>query len=254
QLTRLGAYGALVVLALPAAAQQAAQQDKRLSLTIYNENLALVEHVRPVDVPAGQQRIEFKGVSAQILSQTVTFAGPGLTLIEQNFDYDLLTPAKLMEKAIGREVQIVRTNPGTGAETREKAQVLSTAGGVVLKIGDRIEVLREDGIPARVIFDEVPPNLRASPTLSVLAQAEQRVASDVTLSYLSRGLGWNADYVAVFDEGAGKVNIQGWITLRNTSGTTFSNANVQLVAGDINIVGNEAQWWQAYNARRNASV
>lgn len=250
QLTRLGVYGTLVVLALPAAAQQ----DKRLSLTIYNENLALVEHVRPVDVPAGQQRIEFKGVSAQILSQTVSFAGPGLTLIEQNFDYDLLTPAKLMEKAIGREVQIVRTNPGTGAETREKAQVLSTAGGVVLKIGDRIEVLREDGIPARVIFDEVPPNLRASPTLSVLAQAEQRVASDVTLSYLSRGLGWNADYVAVFDEDAGKVNIQGWITLRNTSGTTFSNANVQLVAGDINIVGNEAQWWQAYNARRNASV
>src|SRR5690606_12424804 len=99
QFIRFCVYGAIVCVAMPAAAQQ----DKRLSLTIYNSNLALVEHVRPIDVPAGLQRVEFKGVSAQILSQTVSFSGPGLTLIEQNFDYDLLTPAKLMEKAIGRE-------------------------------------------------------------------------------------------------------------------------------------------------------
>jgi hypothetical protein len=128
--------------------------------------------------------------------------------------------------------------------------VLSTVGGVVLKIGERIEVLREDGIPARVIFDEVPPNLRATPTLSVLADARAPVAGDVTLAYLTRGLSWHADYVALFDEAASNVSLQGWITLTNDSGTTFAAAKAQLVAGDINIADSEAQWWQRYEIRR----
>ena len=109
-------------LASAASAQEAA--DKSLKLTIYNSNLALVEHVRPLNLAAGRHRIEFAGVSAEIMSQTVSFAGAGLTVIEQNFDYDLLTPQKLMEKAVGSRVRIVRTNPGTGAETEETAEVL----------------------------------------------------------------------------------------------------------------------------------
>jgi hypothetical protein len=247
----------LIIAALatvaPAAAAlaQPANADKRLALTIYNSDLALVEHVRPLTLAAGRHRLEFQGVSAEIMSQTVSFASPGLTVIEQNFDYDLLTPEKLMEKAVGQTVRIVRTNPGTGEQTEERAEVLSTVGGVVLRIGDRIEVLREDGIPARVIFDEVPPNLRASPTLSILANAARPVNGDVTLSYLTRGLSWNADYVAVFEEAASNVSVQGWITLRNNSGTTFANANAQLVAGDVNVVGSEAEWWRVYNVRRN---
>jgi hypothetical protein len=155
-----------------------------------------------------------------------------------------------MEKAVGQQVRIVRTNPGTGAETQETAQVLSTVGGVVLKIGERIEVLRDDGIPARVIFDKVPPNLRANPTLSVLVDAKQPVKADATLAYLTRGLSWSADYVAVFDEPQGNVSLQGWITLTNNSGTSFADARAQLVAGDVNVVNNEAQWWQIYNQRR----
>ncbi len=237
--------------ALGSAAAQESSTDKSLTLTIYNSDLALVEHVRPLTIAAGRHRLEFQGVSAQILAQTVSFAATGLTVIEQNFDYDLLTPEKLMEKAVGQRVRIVRTNPGTGEETQETAEVLSTVGGVVLKIGERIEVLRDDGIPARVIFDEVPPNLRANPTLSILANASQAVNADVRLAYLTRGLSWNADYVAVFDEPAGNVALQGWITLTNNSGTTFANATAQLVAGDINVVGNEAEWWRSYDARRN---
>jgi hypothetical protein len=177
--------------------------------------------------------------------------GSGLSVIEQNFDYDLLTPDKLMEKAVGRTVRIVRTNPGTGEETQETAEVLSTVGGVVLKIGERIEVLRDDGLPARVIFDEVPPNLRANPTLSILANAERPVNGDVRLAYLTRGLSWSADYVASFDEAAGNVSMQGWITLTNNSGTTFADATAQLVAGDVNVVGSEAEWMQSYAIRRN---
>jgi hypothetical protein len=244
-------YVWIIAGALASAAQAQEAADKSLKLTIYNSNLALVEHVRPLSLAAGRHRIEFKGVSAEIMAQTVSFAGSGLTVIEQNFDYDLLTPEKLMEKAVGQRVRIVRTNPGTGEETEETAEVLSTVGGVVLKIGDRIEVLREDGIPARVIFDEVPPNLRANPTLSVLANAAAPVNGDVTLAYLTRGLSWSADYVAVFEEAQGNVALQGWITLTNSSGTTFANANAQLVAGDVNVVGSEAEWWQIYNVRRN---
>jgi hypothetical protein len=230
---------------------QAADADKQLSLTIYNKDIALIEHVRPISA-SGRQRIEFKGVSAQIVPETVSFLAPGIDLIEQNFDYDLLTPAKLMEKAVGSKVRMIRVNPATGAETAETAEVLSTVGGVVLRIGERIEVLREDTLPTRVIFDKVPDNLRAEPTLSVLVNAAKPVNATARLTYLSRGLDWAADYVAVFEEAKGETSVQGWITLRNTSGATFANARAQLVAGDVNLVNGEEGWFQWQQQRANA--
>ncbi len=228
-------------------------QDRELSLTIYNKNLALIEHVRPISVPAGRQRIEFAGVSAQIIPETVSFIAPNLTLVEQNFDYDLLTPAKLMEKAVGSSVQLVRVNPATGAESTETAEVLSTVGGVVLRIGSRIEVLREDNLPTRVIFDKVPENLRAQPTLSVLVNAAKPANEVARLTYLSRGFTWAADYVAVFDEPRGTTSMQGWITLRNTSGTSFTNARTQLIAGDVNLVDSVEQWWTRWQQMRSTN-
>ena len=160
------------VALLAAGAGAAVAAEPQVSMTIYNSNLALVEEVRTLDIPAGRQRLEFKDVSAAIRPETVTLSAPGVTIVEQNFDYDLLTPEKLMEKAVGQRVRIVRTNPGTGEETQETAEVLSTVGGVVLKIGERIEVLRDDGIPARVIFDQLPATLRARPTLSVTLESD----------------------------------------------------------------------------------
>jgi hypothetical protein len=210
-------------------------EDRQLSLTIYNGNLALIEHVRPITLEAGRQRVEFAGVSAQILPQTVSFAASNLELLEQNFDYDLLTPEKLMEKAIGGKVRIIRTNPATGAESAEQAEVLSTSGGTIMRIDGRVEVLRDDNLPARVIFDKVPENLRASPTLSVLVNSTQAGTQEARLTYLSRGLSWDADYVAVFDEAKGRLSMQGWITLSNDSGTGFVNARAQLVAGNLHI-------------------
>jgi hypothetical protein len=217
----------------------AADADKQLSLTIYNGDLALIEHVRPIALETGRQRVEFAGVSAQILPQTVSFAASNLELLEQNFDYDLLTPEKLMEKAIGGKVRIIRTNPATGAETSEVAEVLSTEGGTVMRVGSRIEVLRDDNLPARVIFDKVPENLRARPTLSVLVNATQAGTQDARLTYLTRGLSWDADYVAVFDEPRGRLSMQGWITLSNNSGTGFANARAQLVAGNLHLTDTE---------------
>jgi hypothetical protein len=178
--------------------------DRTLSVTIYNDDLALVQDRRDIEVKDGRQRIEFQDVSAQIRPETVSLSAPDISIVEQNFDFDLLTPAKLMEKAVGQEVTIVRVNPATGAETREQAQVLATNGGVVLKIGQRIEVLRDDGLPVRVIFNKVPDNLRARPTLSVSVIGTHAGTRHATLSYLTPGLGWKADYVALYNEATAK--------------------------------------------------
>ena len=222
-------------------AANAAAADRSLALTIYNGNLALVQDRRDIDVKEGRQRLEFQDVSAQIRPETVTLTAADIAIVEQNFDFDLLTPAKLMEKAVGHEVTIVRVNPATGAETREQAQVLATNGGVVLKIGQRIEVLRDDGLPVRVIFDKVPDNLRARPTLSVTVTGAHAGQRHATLSYLTPGLGWKADYVALFDEGSGKIDVQGWVTLTNSSGTTYENAQTLLVAGSPEEGGDSGQ-------------
>jgi hypothetical protein len=217
---------------VPASAALAAERS--LSLTIYGNDLALVQDRRDIDLTGGRQTLEFPDVSAQIRPETVSLAASDLTIVEQNFDFDLLTPAKLMEKAVGHEVTIVRINPATGAETREQALVLATNGGVVLKIGQRIEVLRDDGLPVRVIFDKVPDNLRARPTLSVVVDSTRRGSRQATLSYLTPGLSWRADYVALYDAKVGKLDVQGWITLTNSSGTTYDNAQTLLVAGTPN--------------------
>ncbi|HVW68262.1 MAG TPA: DUF4139 domain-containing protein [Steroidobacteraceae bacterium] len=237
---RDGAFGVGIAVGLLCASGAGAAEPD-LSVTIYNDDLALVQDHRTINLTGGKQRIEFENVSARIRSETVSLAAHDLSIVEQNFDYDLLTPAKLMEKAVGHEVTIVRTNPGTGAETREKALVLATNGGVVLKIGDHIEVLRDDGLPARVIFDKVPDNLRAHPTLSVTVNGAHAGAIPVTLSYLTPGLGWRADYVALYDEATSRIDVQGWVTLTNSSGTTYDNARTLLVAGapaQVNDVSN----------------
>src|SRR5882672_6807494 len=205
--------------------------DRTLSVTIYADDLALVQDRRDIEVKGGRQRIEFQDVSAQIRPETASLTAGDISIVEQNFDFDLLTPAKLMEKAVGHEVTIVRVNPATGAETREQAQVLATNGGVVLKIGQRIEVLRDDGLPVRVIFDKVPENLRARPTLSVTVVGGRAGTRQATLSYLTPGLGWKADYVALYNEADSKIDVQGWVTLTNSSGVTYDNAQTLLVAG-----------------------
>ena len=210
---------------------QSAQGD--VAVTIYNDNLALVQDSRRLDIPSRRTRVEFPDVSAQIRPETVTLSGDGIEVVEQNFDYDLLSPQALMQKAVGETITVVRTNPATGAEIRERAQVLAVNGGVILRIGDRIEVLRDDGLPVRVVFDQVPENLRARPTLSVTMESARAGTRPVTLSYLTPGLGWKADYVTMYDEAAGRIDVQGWVTLSNNTGTTFTNANTLLVAGQV---------------------
>jgi hypothetical protein len=228
------------VVAFAGVASAAEPPAAGLEVTIYNADLALVQDARQLDITKGRQRLEFKDVSSAIRPETVTLAADGVDIVEQNFDFDLLTPSKLMEKAVGQQVQIVRTNPGNGQQVTETATVLAANEGVVLKIGDRIEVLRDDGVPTRVIFDKVPENLRAQPTLSVTVDSDRAGPRIATLSYLTTGLAWKADYVALFNEQAAKLDLQGWITLTNTSGTSFVDADTKLVAGQVQLQDGES--------------
>lgn len=235
RLGKAGAGTALLAISALAQAQSVPDPDATaqgdVSVTIYNNGQGLVQDVRALPIAQGRSKIEFPDVSAQIRPETLSFYADDTTIAEQNFDFDLLTPVKMMEKAVGQTVTLVRTNPATGAETRERAKVLSTAGGVVIQIGDRIEVLRDDGLPVRVIFDRVPPNLRARPTLSVTLDSTRAGTRPASIRYLTPGLGWSADYVALYDEAKNTIDMQGWVTLTNNTGTTFHRANTLLVAG-----------------------
>ena len=235
------------IIAAPVSAQVdvvSAQGD--VAVTIYQNGQSLVQDSRQINLPSGRSKQEFPDVSAQIRAETVTLTGPGIGIVEQNFDYDLLTPAKLMEKAVGQTVTLLRTNVATGVETRVRAKVLAANGGVVLQIGDSIEVLRDDGLPVRVIFDRVPPNLRARPTLSVTVESKGGV-TPTTLTYLTPGLGWTSDYVTLFDDAKQTIDVQGWVTLTNNTGTDYNKADVLLVAGNPNQGGNRRIYQTPYN-------
>lgn len=207
-----------------------------VAVTIYNQDLALVKDSRKVNLKAGINALALRDVSAQMRPETAllrSINAPGsLSLLEQNFDFDLLTPQKMLEKYVGKTVGIVKVNPATGVETTEQATVLSANNGVVLKVGNRIET----GLPGRIVYDDVPENLRDRPTL--VTQINNKGAADQTveLSYLTGGLGWKADYVAELSPKEDTIDLSGWVTLTNTSGASYKNAKLQLVAGDVNRV------------------
>lgn len=210
-----------------------------VAVTIYNNNLALIKDQRKVKLNSGLNSLALRDVSAQIRPETAllrSLSNPGsFGTLEQNFDFDLLTPQKLLEKYVGKNVSIVRMNPATGVETTEQATVLSANNGVVMKIGNRIET----GMPGRIVYDDVPENLRDRPTLVTKINAKTAAEQTVELSYLTGGLGWKADYVAELSPNEDSIDLSGWVTLTNTSGATYSNAKLQLVAGDVNRVEKE---------------
>jgi hypothetical protein len=221
----------------PAFAQElrlTANEQVAVAVTIYNENLALVKDRRTAQLAQGPNALAFVDVSAQMRPETALLnaAGTELTLLEQNFEFDLLTHEKLLEESVGELVKVIKTNPATGQETVEEARILSMAGGLVLKIGDRIETQ----YPGRVVFDRIPARLRARPTLVLSLESPEAAAREVELSYLTGGLAWKADYVAELSVDETTMDLSGWVTLTNTSGSGYRDAKLQLVAGEVNQV------------------
>jgi len=207
-----------------------------VAVTIYNENLALIKDQRKLTLNKGFNNLAFRGVSARMRPETALLrslnANTQLHVLEQNFNFDLLTPQKLLEKYVGKQVQLARTNPATGQETIETATVLSTNSGVVLKIGTKI-ITNPKG---EYIFDNVPDNLRDQPTLVTQLTSSSAKTQTVELGYLTSGLSWKADYVAELSADDSHLDLTGWVTLSNQSGTQYNNAKLQLVAGDVNQV------------------
>ncbi len=236
----------LFVVSLPAAAAPgnemvtAAADQQSVAVTIYNDNLALVKDTRRVTLGRDTNRLAWREVSAQMRPETAQLRNltnpAGFRLLEQNFDFDLLSPDKLLEKYVGREVAVIRSHPTTGAETRETATVLATNGGVVLRFADRIET----GVPGRLAFPGVPDTLRDRPTLVMLLANAAVGAQNLELSYLTGGLSWRADYVAELNARDDRLDLNGWVTLTNRSGAAYPDARLQLVAGDVNRVRDAA--------------
>ncbi len=236
----------LAPLALSLAAQSPKEMtttlkdQQSLAVTIYNDNLALVKDQREVKLLKGEQALAFQEVSAQIRPETALLrnltAPKDFWVVEQNFDFDLLTPTKLLEKYVGDKVTIVRSVPnadGAGSkELREEATVLATNNGVVLQFSDRIET----SAPGRIVYPKVPENLRARPTLVIGLHSGADKAQKLELSYLTGGLAWKADYVANLASDEKTLDLSGWVTLTNQSGAAYPNATLQLVAGDVNRV------------------
>jgi hypothetical protein len=234
---------ALLLAALPSllVAQETAttlKDQKALAVTIYNDNLALVKDTREVRLAKGESRLAFQEVSAQIRPETALLRNlthpKDFWVAEQNFDFDLLTPQKLLEKYVGEQVTVVRSVPndsGAGArEVRETATVLATNNGTVLQFADRIET----SVPGRLIFPKVPGTLRARPTLVISLNSGADREQKLELSYLTGGLSWRADYVANLSADERTLDLSGWVTLTNQSGAAYPNATLQLVAGDVN--------------------
>lgn len=211
------------------------ESQSAVAVTIYNSDLALVRDSRKVNLSAGENDLAFIEVSGGIRPETalLTAQDDPISVIEQNFDFDLLTPQKILEKSVGQQIRVIRTNPQTGQDSSEDATVLSVAEGqVVLKIGDRIEA----AAPGRLVFSTVPANLRARPTLVVKLTSAKAGETPMVLSYLTRGLSWAADYVAELSPDEKTIDLNGWVTLTNQSGIAYNNAKLQLVAGNVNQV------------------
>jgi hypothetical protein len=240
--TRLSLLSVVGFFSLAASAQdqtvvrsRAADQTK-LSLTVYSNGRAMIRDNRKINFDKGRIVLEFQDVSAQMRSETAQFkavsASSEITVLEQNLEFDLLSPSKMLEKYLGKSVSIIRTHPTNGSETSESAEVLAVANGVVLKTKDRIET----GIPGRLSFSEVPANLRAEPTLSLLIDSKKRGEREVELNYLSDGITWKADYIAELNSDEDSTQLTGLVTLTNQSGTSFRNAQLQLMGGDVQTV------------------
>lgn len=199
-------------------------------LSIYNNNLAFVKDTRRIELPAGKSVIAFEGVASRIKAETAMLLGKDITVLEQNYDYNLLTPANILEESVGETVKTAVTDPETGKDIFDTAEIVtSNYGSPVLKFSYGYETK----FPGRIIYNRLPDNLRTQPTLVISLNNKQTGNQDLELAYLTNGISWKTDYIAEIT-GKNELTLNGWVTLQNNSGTDYKDAKVQLIAGNIN--------------------
>lgn len=250
-LVLIGASGT----ALAAATDVLAEPPSDLIVTVYRapyrnsgsielddlNGFALVTETRIVRLPAGVSRVRFEGVADGIEPSSALITGLPGQVVEKNRDARLLSPSALLALAVGKPMELLRTNRKTGITQRSPGTVLSDAGGgVVFKTTEGIEALRCSGLPETFSF-EPSTELSARPTLSVEVRSPSAVTQQVTLSYLARGFDWAADYTATLSPDGRHLDLGAWVTLANSNGVGFPSAHVQVVAGRVNHAGNEVE-------------
>jgi hypothetical protein len=234
-------YGLIPSLAGAQTTLTTTAKDRRsVNVTIYNSNVGLVRETRMLQLPAGRTALRFADVAAQIRPETVHLASltaaDSLSILEQNYQYDLLNPSKLLDKYVGREVTLVlrRFENNTEILTPVEAVLLSNNNGQVWRIGGQIVINPANIVETR--FPDLPQNLVATPTLVLDVENQSAAGQTVEASYLTAGMNWRADYVLVVNADDTLGDVQGWVTLMNTSGVGFDDARLQLVAGNLNRV------------------
>jgi hypothetical protein len=205
--------------------------DQTVAVTVYNENLGLVRDTRRLALEKGIFTLPFPGVASQIDPTSVAFRAvrdpAAVDVLEQNYEFDLLTPEALLNKYVGEMVTLyIRKDE---KEVAVPARLLSTQGGAVYQIGDSIAL----NPPGRVVLPALKGDLKAQPTLLWTLDSREAGSQTVEVSYLTGGLRWKADYVATLSAGDDELDLGGWVTLDNTSGATFPKAKLKLVAGDV---------------------
>ena len=208
-----------------------------VAVTIYNSNLGLVKDLRVLHLPKGRSELRFMDVATAIMPASVHIRSisdaAGLNVLEQNYEYDLLSPQKLMDKYVGKEVKLYQKNPYSEREEVVTATLLSNNNNdAIYKIGDEITYC----YPGRVIFPRLPDSLIASPTLVWLLENGSEKPHTVEATYLTNGINWRADYVMTLNERDDAADLGGWVTITNNSGAIYRDAAVKLVAGDVNRV------------------
>ena len=196
---------------------------------------ALISETRRVRIPAGESDIRFEGVAAGILPESAIVTGLPVGVVEKNQDALLLSPGSLLDASLGRRVHLRRTSRATGAVRDVEAVIRSAENGaVVLQTEAGVETLRCTGLPETIVYDRVPANLSAKPTLSVKVRAARAATATVTLSYLSSDFDWQSSYVAEISPDGTELDLFAWLTLANGDETGFRNADTQAVAGRLN--------------------
>ena len=224
-----------------------------VAVTIYNDGKALVKEIRGIKLKKGVQTIEFDDVAAKIDASSVLpkfFNNAGkIKILEQNFDYDLLSPEKLLAKYIGKEVEVERT----GDDSRRgkiKGSLLSLDGGLAVRTDKKI-ILNPSG---EISMEQMPDGLRLKPTLTWLVDSSFEGADKMEVSYQTSGMNWHADYVMVTDEKDAFADITGWVTVNNNSGSEFKDAKIKLVAGDVNTADDRDEYLYEAGERRVAGL
>ena len=217
----------------PAKESKSSSKDtEKVAITVYNQNFGLVREIRTLKLGEGKVSLEYRDVSAHIQPETVhikSLAGEdALNVMEQNYRYDLLSPQKLLEKYVDKKIKVYRYNEKLGREEMKEAKVLAVENGTVLEIDGEVTY----GFPGRFAFPSVPPNLISKPTL-VWLLGSKKPEQRVEVSYLTQNLNWVADYVMVVSDDDKRGDMTGWVTLTNESGTSYENAELKLVAGDV---------------------